>query len=403
MSTIQIRGRVQYMPGPWGSARPAAGVALTIVDEDRGNAGDTIWTGTTDAQGHYSGTTREWRDSRTVTVATPQGRRSMQVADATDVMMLKATASQRQGTRMHSITVPFVPAPQGLPQAPIVLGWGPPALSRVWVDGVPVNKVSEFSRLIKNVFDGGVGIARGAVFHEVRLVGEEVAMLRGALTALGPELRAIEAQILPLLRRDLGQQRPGLGHTQGTLLANSARAVIGGAAAGRVAASGLPPGPDPWAPVRQRLMALTGLLEQQLRRQASLRDQMDDSRFVLLCAAVMRAIADAIVGIVGPGSMGSGGLLLVAVVASLVTVAVTVVQNIPAIMMMLGFSELAEASALVGDFLDQNSVASALYIILIVCALIIMTATAPADGWTWFIEHIIGENGLPGLRFVYSR
>ncbi|MBI5258806.1 MAG: hypothetical protein HY855_20035 [Burkholderiales bacterium] len=405
MAQLNIRGQVLHAPGPWGRARPAAGVALAIVDEDVGNTSDTIWTGHTNAQGQYAGTTRDWRDTRSVTVATPSGPRTTQVADATDVMLLKATASQRIGTRAYSTTVPYVPAPAGLPQPPIVLGWGPLGLARVMVDGVAASTLSHLAQLIQGAFGVGYGVASLAVRHEIVVYGEQVDLLRDTLADLDAELRGIEALIRPQVQRDLARLRTQTGPMQTNMQANGARAVAAGVAVGRAVNPGPPPGPDPWAPIRQRLSALPQLLAQRLQQRAQWRDQQVGTCLVMVCAAVLRILVELVVSSVRLAL--TGALLWPAVVAAVVGCVVTVVQNLPALVAMIAAatnsSALADASVALGEFIDSGWLSSALTLIVVLCAVVMLLAAAPIDGWTWFVEQVTGENGLPGLRVVFTR
>lgn len=422
MSTIRIAGLVQYPPGPWGVARPAGDVALAIVDEDVGNAADTIWSGSTNAQGQYAGTTRDWRDTRSVTVSTPMGPRTTQVADATDMMLLKATVSQRVGPRTHSLTVPFVPAPAGLPQPPIVLGWGPPGQTSVTVNGVAANTLSQIAQLIQNVFVVGSTVAMHSVRREIQVVGELPDEVIAAVIDLESELRAIEAQITQSARQDILRSKAQKEQAQ-TARANFGRAVAEGMAVGRSLNPGLPGGPDPWASVRQRVQALPNLLAQRLRQRLGPRDLATGGRVGILCDAVLRHLDHAMacsfmasfaVAMVGVNVVGSGleeatlgARLIAAVMAAVVSCVVAVVQSLPALMtlaaMATGCSAFADAGALLGEFLDQSWLASTLAVILVLCAIVMLVATVPADGWSWFVEQVIGPAGQKGLRLVLTR
>jgi len=408
MAQLDIRGQVFYPPGPWGTARPAPGVSLAIIDEDIGNSSDTIWTGSTNPQGQYAGTTRDWRDTRNVTVMTHLGLKTTQVADVADVMMLKAIASQRIGSRMHSLTLPFVPAPAGLSQPPILLRWGPPGLARATVDGVAVSTLGQFAQRVADGFGAGAAVGGGSGRREICIYGEEVSFLREVLATLEPELRRIEAMILPLRNQVVTQMTGAAGQVQ----ASGARTAASGVGAGRAATSGRPTGPDLWAPVRQQVNALAGLLAEQLQRQASMRDGVNGGRLSAVSGAALRALAGVLVGVLQTG-MG-GAVLMAAVVAAVVSAAATVVVNLPQIVAAAGLAlssagfgdagaALAEAAIALDGFLDQTWVTSAFYVIHMVCFLVFLVATAPAAGWIWLIENTIGNNGLQGLRFSFSR
>lgn len=430
MAQLNIRGQVQYAPGPWGIARPAGGVALAIVDEDVGNASDTIWTGTTSAQGQYAGTTRDWRDTRSVTSSTPVGQRTIEVADAADLMLLKATATQRMGPRAHSLTVPFVPAPAGLPQPPIVLGWGPSGQTVVKVNGVSANTLSQVAQLVQSVFAVGSAVARHGVRREIMVVGELGEEMIAVVAELESELRAIEAQILHNTRHDILRQKARNEQAQTSMRAHFGGAVAAGVALGRSLKPGLPAGPDPWVSVRQRIQALPGLLAQRLRQRMGPRDLATGGRVGILCEEVLRRLGHAMdasftasfaVAMVGASVVGAsldqqadGARLMAAVGVALVSCVVVVVQSLPALLALasmgmgsLGFAEasasLADASAQMSEFVDQGWLAAVLAMILVVCAIVLAIAVAPAEGWSWLVEQVIGPAGQKGLRLVLTR
>lgn len=430
MAQFNIRGQVQYAPGPWGAARPAGGVALAIVDEDVGNASDTIWSGSTNAQGQYAGTTRDWRDTRSVTVSTPMGQRTTQVADAADLMLLKATATQRIGPRAHSLTVPFVPAPAGLPQPPIVLGWGPPGQTQVKVNGVAASTLSQIAQLIECVFAVGSTVAMHGVRREIMVVGELADEMIAVVADLESELRAIEAQILPIARQDILRFKAQKEQAQTGMRANFGGAVAAGVAVGRALKPGMPAGPDPWVFVRQRVQALPGLMARRLRQRLGPRDLATGGRVAILGDEVLRRLDHAMaaslmaslaVGMAGATVVGAsldqqavGARLVAAAGVAVVSCVVTVVQNLPTLLALismgmgsLGFAEaatrLADASAQMSEFLDLSYVAAVLAMILIVCTIVLAIAVAPADGWSWLVEQVIGPAGQKGLRLVLTR
>ncbi len=429
MAQLNIRGQVQYAPGPWGIARPAGGVALVIVDEDVGNASDTIWSGSTNAQGQYAGTTRDWRDTRSVTVSTPAGQRTTQVADATDLMLLKATASQRIGPRTHSITVPFVPAPPGLPQGPIVLGWGPPGQALVRVNGVAANTLSQIAQLIQNVFAVGTTVAMNGARREIMVVGELPDEMITAVIDLESELRAIEAQILPMASQDILRLKAQKAQAQTGMRASFGGVVAAGAAVGRSLKPGPPAGLDPWGGVRQRIQALPSLLAQRLRQRMGPRDLATGGRVGVLCEEVLRRLGHAMdasfmasftVAMAGANLVGTGldqqavgARLMAAVGSALVACMVAVIQGTPALLALTASlagqvglagasAGLADASTQTSEFLDQSWVAAVLAVILVVCAVVMAAAVAPADGWSWFVEQVIGPAGQKGLRLVLT-
>ncbi|MEZ4400651.1 MAG: hypothetical protein R3B06_11565 [Kofleriaceae bacterium] len=132
MSTIDLRGHIQYAPGPWGLARPVAGAQLEVLDLDVGNGADTLWTGTSDSHGNFTATsTTDWRDKIRVTVPGLPPRR-VDVPDPSDLLVVavKVRADGREVTLPLGLSHGTVPAPLVVPWAPTAM------LGRV--DGTPV-------------------------------------------------------------------------------------------------------------------------------------------------------------------------------------------------------------------------------------------------------------------------
>jgi hypothetical protein len=125
MSKIQISGRVQHMPGPWGAAVAARNAGVEVIDVDPGGSDDVIWSGATDSQGSFAGTSQEWQDMRSVrvwvqtSVIPPRGHwEDRSVPDPGDVLLLKLRI--RQDGRTHDV-FPFANGAA----LPVVLPWGP--------------------------------------------------------------------------------------------------------------------------------------------------------------------------------------------------------------------------------------------------------------------------------------
>jgi len=109
-----------------------------------------------------------------------------------------------------------------------------------------------------------------------------------------------------------------------------------------------------------------------------------------------------------------GARLMAAVGVALVSCVVVVVQSLPALLALasmgmgsLGFAEasasLADASAQMSEFVGQGWLAAVLAMILVVCAIVLAIAVAPAEGWSWLVEQVIGPAGQKGLRLVLTR
>lgn len=185
MPTVHIAGRVQYMPGPWGLDRPAAGAQVEIIDLDA-NGDDRIWSGTTDTQGRFGGTSSNWQDTIEVPVFNPlRGTWDRkQLPDPGDVLLLRARV-RLQG-REH-VVMPFA---NGTP-VPIVLPWGP-VLAREQRALVVVNNTvaggrQDLRALYAFIEAAGDAVARGLcgpVYGQIRSLNGADASLPALLDTL---------------------------------------------------------------------------------------------------------------------------------------------------------------------------------------------------------------------------
>lgn len=120
MGQLNIAGRVQYMPGPWGVDEPAVGAQVEVFDIDA-DGSDRIWSGSTGADGRFGGTSSDWQDRITVRVWQPlplPGRFvNKQVPDPGDFQLLKLRV-RVDGREL--VVQPFL---NGTP-VPVVLPWG---------------------------------------------------------------------------------------------------------------------------------------------------------------------------------------------------------------------------------------------------------------------------------------
>ncbi len=154
MGQLRLHSQVVYMPGHWGVNAPVAHAAIEIVDVDEpGKDDDRIWSGTTDGDGRFRGTSGEWQDSESfsVPVADWQGWHWEHgtMPDVTDALVLQihVTDGDQDGwfpyvywsdeAQSPAIVVPWAPRDAGLPLLPdIPLGpidprWMPILLAAV--------------------------------------------------------------------------------------------------------------------------------------------------------------------------------------------------------------------------------------------------------------------------------
>lgn len=200
MGQLNIAGRVQYMPGPWGAGLPVAGAQVEVIDIDA-NGDDSIWRGSTGADGRFSGTSSEWQDKVSVPVWQPlplPGRFvNKQVPDPTDLLLLKLRV--RVDGREH-VVQPFL---NGTP-VPVLLPW-PPVVERSQRALLVVNntvaggrpELRELYRFIEAAGDAVAQALCGPVYADVRSLNGSDATLAAMVSTLRglaarTELRAID-------------------------------------------------------------------------------------------------------------------------------------------------------------------------------------------------------------------
>ena len=136
MSLLDLSGSFQYAPGLWGAAVPASGVNVEIVETHVDRTQSTIWSGTTDVSGRFSGTSSEWRRTIQVTVGVGPVSASAGSLDPGDVLALTCRVKRGEnGPNAREGTFPFVWLGNQLPSPPIVLPWGPPDARKGRVNG----------------------------------------------------------------------------------------------------------------------------------------------------------------------------------------------------------------------------------------------------------------------------
>jgi hypothetical protein len=190
MAKLKLKGKVQHIPGPWGAAVPVAGAAVTIIDIDAPGAhDDTIWTGTTNASGEFSGTSDEWQDTMTTRVWVSTGFsgfppqptgywETKKVPDPTDIMVLKVKVSHGG----QSATLPFAFLGDNV-LSPVVVPWGPPQPPAVGkVNGQACASHQEVVTKIKAAVDAGVSPITievyGADLQPLLVLGQSPAQLK---------------------------------------------------------------------------------------------------------------------------------------------------------------------------------------------------------------------------------
>jgi hypothetical protein len=130
MAKLKIRGRISYMPGPWGGSVSANGANIKLIDlHPIKGTKQTVWTGTTNAQGRFSGTTAEWHDQIILVPAQPPrrtpfgtipGTPAVRGPDPTDVLMLVIEITL--DGRTYSYPFPFI---GDNIEVPVILPFGP--------------------------------------------------------------------------------------------------------------------------------------------------------------------------------------------------------------------------------------------------------------------------------------
>lgn len=205
MSNIQVAGRVQYMPGPWGVSVRAAGAQVEVVDVDPGGSDDVIWSGQTGPDGRFAGTSSEWRDNKSLNVWVvsgfpPRGRWvAKTVPDAADVLLLKLRV--RANGRTHEI-FPFA----NTATLPVMLPWGPPHVPKAARALLVVNNTvamgdARYRGLYQFLEASGDAVAHGICgphYQTVRSLNAGAATVQGFLDALrdlaqGPGIQAVDA------------------------------------------------------------------------------------------------------------------------------------------------------------------------------------------------------------------
>jgi hypothetical protein len=415
MAQVDIRGRFLHMPGPWGMARPAARVSFTVVDRDVGNSDDIIFTSTANANGEFAGTTRDWRDTRSVTVNTGGGTYTSTVADASDVMALRLEVRQQIGNRSYSASLPYVPPAPGFPTPQIVLPWGPPGRTQVRIDGAVKRNLNDCIQTLQAIF-------AYSGTHEIVILGEGIAQLRQRLDATDVAIKSLLATINAQLIRD----RRGAGTSivrpagiPGNKAAGASQAVRPGTSA----TSQAPSANDPWEAIRQQILALVRSMEQSANTavtNCAVAEQVSTAilmRIAPIIVATFIAAASTflVFGSITASAIAAGAIVTALVVTAIVTAIATIIANLPAILNGLaavldsvGAHDAANQFRSTSHYtstsiVDTEWFGSLVMLICMACAIFMLMLAAPADGWAWIVETVGGADGVLGLRFLFSR
>ena len=101
MAPLKIKGRISFMPGPWGFDVRGRQLPVRIIDIHPINrTRQTNWQGKTKINGDFGGTTKDWRD--TVTISTPP-MGTTTIPDPTDLPMLMIEALHRTAMERSGI------------------------------------------------------------------------------------------------------------------------------------------------------------------------------------------------------------------------------------------------------------------------------------------------------------
>lgn len=138
-------------------SEPARGVTVKIIDKDPGGVDDEILERTTNSLGKFSGTSKEWQDTKVVRYWEPlplPGRwKTKSAPDPLDIMLLEIDI--REGTQ--HFRGPFVFLGDNV-EVPIVAPWGKPgfALATYKVNGTPCSDGKDLQKKARAAFESGV-------------------------------------------------------------------------------------------------------------------------------------------------------------------------------------------------------------------------------------------------------
>lgn len=106
MTQLKLKGRISYMPGPWGGDVRGKQLPVKIIDiHPIKGTRQTIWEGKTNNNGDFTGTTQDWRDVIAVPTLIP-GILPTKVPDPTDVLLL--VIQVKEGGNWHEYPFAFI-------------------------------------------------------------------------------------------------------------------------------------------------------------------------------------------------------------------------------------------------------------------------------------------------------
>ena len=220
MPTLNLSGKVVHGIPTDGVAGPCAGASIEVYDLDQGGDGNNlIWSGRTDTNGNFAGTSADWQDNNSVRVTTelpghwegfppkwvPGGQITKDLP-VPDVLLLKVIVSQQTPNGSKSQEFPFVQGAGPIPAVPLVVPWASPttvsknARALVVLSQLVVNGAQNWSALYRFLDTAGVMLAEtilGPVYKSVtKLVGAQATKARfiDTLRTLGADssIRAID-------------------------------------------------------------------------------------------------------------------------------------------------------------------------------------------------------------------
>lgn len=155
MSKLKIKGKLQYIPGPWGLHEPVKGAKVKIIDKDPGGVDDVILTRTTNSLGKFSGTSKDWQDTKRIRYWDPLSLswKTKTVPDPTDIMLLELDI--KHGS--NHFRGPFVFLGNNV-EVPVVVPWGKSdfALTTYEVNGTPCTDGQDLQKKARAAFESGV-------------------------------------------------------------------------------------------------------------------------------------------------------------------------------------------------------------------------------------------------------
>ena len=157
MSKLEIKGKLQYIPGPWGMNEPVKSASVKIIDKDPGGVDDVILTRVTNSLGKFSGTSTDWQDKKSVRywdpLPFPGGWKSKTISDPNDMMLLEIDIKEGN----EHFRGPFVFLGNNI-EVPVVVPWGkvPPSIpATIKVNGVACDDGQDLQKKARAAFESG--------------------------------------------------------------------------------------------------------------------------------------------------------------------------------------------------------------------------------------------------------